>query len=443
MRLPSVRIIERSALVVVTAVALLAIAVAAYEFVAFDRYLRHRFWVENRADPALWNMVLYSGHIAPQPNTDVAFAFYGINGRQMAKAKAHVNNLAMWSDHDYQVEKKPTEYRVLVLGGEQTASSVVDRSWPDLLEIELRRRDPSTHYVVINCAWPDAGPEHYIDYWLQRPAWVQRTMGDRLAVGSGVELVSCSQFNPDLTIVNYPESDFFRNGIIFGALPTYKGRPIKETAPIEYGQATQPVHVVDGTRPSSFADINAIPSRPYGMFAPESVVLDPIAVSDIQRRVVEDMIAAVEPDFGSAALSALRDLRPIELPLVSEVRNFDPSPSAPIDKQRLVEFGVKSFGWMVRNIPNVMLVHTFNYPEAAQRSPYEFTAAMMAADPEIKVKDARDLIPPETSPEELASWFMTPFMAEKLTQKGHYVYASMMAELVLRSRSGTSGPAPK
>src|SRR4030067_3752660 len=98
---------------------------------------------------------------------------------------------------------------------------------------------------------------------------------------------------------------------------------------------------------------------------------------------------------------------------------------------------------MVRNIPNVMLVHTFNYPEATQRLPYELTAAMKAADPEIKVIDARDLIPPETSPEELASWFMTPFMAEKLTQKGHHVFSSMMAELVLRSPPGTSEPVRK
>jgi len=427
MRLRLIGKTRRFALAIATAVALLAIAFAAY-----DAYMRHRFWVENRADPELWNMVLYSGRLLPKPKTDIAFAFYGIDGRQMAKARFHINNLGMWSDHDYQVEKRPGEYRILVLGGEQTASSVVDRSWPDVLEIELRRRDPSRHYVVINCAWPDAGPEHYIEYWLQRVASFRRVDDNNYG-----EFPSCRQFNPDLTIVNYPETDFYRT-TVSGVELTYKGRPLNDDlVDIEYGQARQLVRVVDGTRPTSFADVNAIPSRPYGMFAPESVVFDPVAVAEIQRRVVEDMIRAVEPGFGSAALMAIRDLRP---PRVAEIRNFDPLPAAPIDKQKMIEFGVRSFGWMVRNIPNAMLVHTFNYPEAAQRSPYEFTAAMMAADPEIKVEDARDLIPPETSPEELASWFMTPFMAEKLTQKGHHVFASLMADLVLRSRSGTSGP---
>ena len=151
----------------------------------------------NRKDIALWGMIAYSQPVQRIPNSMLSFRFYGFNGEELLKAEVKLDNIGLISNSDYHKEKSPGEFRIVVLGGEQTASSVADRSWPDFLEIELAKRLPWRRITVLNFAWPDAGPEHYIEYWEKE----------------------ASLYQPDLVIVNFVESDFYRT--INGAELTY------------------------------------------------------------------------------------------------------------------------------------------------------------------------------------------------------------------------------
>jgi hypothetical protein len=406
-------------------------------FVGTELWLRQQIWEANVVDTALWNMSFYSAPIdRGVPNIDISFRFYGPHAQLQASADFHLNNRGWISPYNYKFERDPGEFRIVILGGEQAASSVASHSWPNLLQDELNRRSPSNHYIF-NCAWPDAGPQKFIQYWQ----------------------TECAKYSPDLVIVNYVESDFYRIFVEAGAPTTYRGELVTGSAWVEYGAkrtllsillnakpakpspmrsgadgARIPLSVVRNAEPTSMRDLNAIPSRPYGFFASRSLMDDVSRVAAIQECVVREMIEGIYPPFGSLTYQLLTD-HPQAIPKVSEVRNYDiPPASKPANKTALAAAGVREFGWMVRHIPNVVFVHNFNY--ASLKDSYELTAAMERSDKRIKVVDMRQFIPSATTDEELKSWYLFPFMTEKWSEKGHGVYAKMMADRVQAWRAG-------
>lgn len=383
--------------------------------VAAEMWLRHYVRAVNERDPALWTMLFYSGPIHPEPNRSLSFRLYGVDAKLHLSADFRINNIGAISRRDYTYEQAPGEFRIVVIGGEQTASSVASISWPDPLEDELNRRDPNGRYRVINLAWPDAGPEHYIQYWK----------------GKGV------RFQPHLVIVNFVETDFYRT--VDGAPLTYQGHPIGHSK-LTYRLGPGPDDVartitanIQGHHVRSLADPAAVPGRPYGFFASAAVFDDRAKVLALQRRLVDDMIRGAIVGNSPLVLHMLRRGRLLR-ENISTVRNFDLLPSKPIDKERLVEFGMRTFGWLADHIDNLILTHNFNYHE--MRSTFDLTEAMMAKAPRIKVIDMRKRVPAGTSEEELKSWYLLPHMSEKWSDKGHEAYARMMADLVLGWRAG-------
>lgn len=396
----------------VGSLAVLAIAVWALAEIYIARLNYH----SNISAPAAVNMLFYSGGIHRKPGEEISFRFYGAQARLIASADIRLNNMGYFSRRDYDYARGPNEYRIVTIGGEQTASSVVNVSWPDWLEDELNRRDPSTRYKVFNIAWPDAGPEHYIRYWKEE----------------------AQKFDPDLVIVNYVETDFYRQ---LAGLPgagggpgTYKGI-ITKNKNIEYRVAPGPdgvamtsvPHWIDHN-PTSFRDPSMVPSRPYGFFATRAFMSDPKKIVALQEQVVSDMILGAEPEW---AVQRLLQGRPIWIKV--ENRNFDPQPSAPVNRAQLVDFGTAQFGWIAQNIPNVLITHNFSHAE--RTDPFELTAQMMAKDPRIKVIDMRPRIPGNISEEEFRSWYIVPAMSEKWSEKGHMVFGGMMADLVQERKS--------
>jgi hypothetical protein len=392
-------------------------------FVASEWRLRDRVWRKNAVTPDLWKMILYSEEALPDdpahvvarhPRTQLVFRLYDRGAELLAGADLRLNNLGFISNHDYQYVRGPNEFRIVVIGGEQTASTVVNRSWPDLLEDELNRRDSSIHYKVFNIAWPDDGPEQYVKTWLEE----------------GVK------FSPDLVIVNYVESDFFRR--IHGAPLTYRGYPISHRK-ISYrvGPGIDDVArtiapYVPGYRAISFRDSMVIPSRPYGFYASRAFITDQRRVRALQRRVVRDMIEGALPPFGGLTLRALiGKSTSID---VAAVRNFDQLPNQPVDKARMVQYGVSTLGWLADHVPHLILTHNFNYYELLQR--FELTERMLARDPCIRVVDMRQRIPAGTSDREMRTWYLIPHMGEKWSARGHDVYGRMMADVVLSWRTG-------
>ncbi len=331
----------------------------------------------------------------------------------MARADINLNNLGLFSERQYRKEKSRGEFRIVVLGGEQTASSVADRSWPDFLEIELSKRIPGRKISVLNFAWPDAGPEHYIEFWKSEAA----------------------QYQPDLVIVNVVETDFYRT--ITGAELTYQGQQLVHGQEIVYdidgARARHYVSIVRGAPgPISLLNPMVVASRPYGLFLDEQFFQDSSLIRKLQETIVDQQISGALTMMQPLWIEYLKRLgikRAGRPPLVSELRNFDPPRQDPVGKEALVQFGVRTFGWIVRNIPGVVLIHNFNYSELNQR--FELTEMLMEMSPHIIVHDMRKLIPDGTGDEELRSWYLYPHMTEKWSVKGHAAYAKLVADLLV------------
>jgi hypothetical protein len=390
----------------------LASAVVVVGYYQLGSWLQTKVRTASLQDILLWRTLFYSASIHREPRKEIAFRLYGKDAEPLAGADITLNNLGLFSRRDYAVERAPNEFRIVAIGGEQTASSVVNVSWPDFLEDELNRRDPSRPYRVINLGWPDAGPEHYVQYWRDE----------------GVK------FGADLVIVNFVEGDFYRKAA--GTPLTIKGQPI-EGSLIEYrvGDLVAKTAVAHpkGRPVTSYRDPLAVPGKPYGFFAPPELMRDPEKVRALQEQIVSDMIAGGMPSAGDLLAEAMAKRR---LPSfsIAQRREFDSAPPTPVDQEKLVEFGVRNFGWLVDNVPNLLLVHNFIYYELNAR--WALTEAMTARAPRIKVVDPRKWIPAGTPDEELRSWYMMAHMPEKWSQEGHEAYGRLMARVVDDWRAG-------
>ena len=399
---------------------LAAVLVPAVLVFSFEDAIEHRYVETNSHDPALWKMVAYNQPVHRIPNSTLRFRLYGLQAEELARADVRLNNIGLFSSQDYYKEKSRKEFRIVVLGGEQAASSVADQSWPDFLEKILRQRFPDRDIRVLNFAWPDAGPEHYISYWKEE----------------------ASQFHPDLVIVNLVESDFYRT--ITGAVLSFQGRPLEHGREISYAvngaMGKHYVSVVRGlTGEVSLSNPSVIAPRPYGFFLEEPFFEDRSMVKAVQETLVEKQIQG-----------ALEMLRPLwseyiwksgNLPSVASLRNFDPPKQDAVSREALVQFGARTFGWIVRNIPHVVLLHNFNYAEMARQ--FELTESLMKADLQIVVHDMRKRIPVGTSDGELQSWFLYPHMTEKWSLKGHAAYANLVSEFLVEQNLITERTPPK
>lgn len=403
-------------LAVVGAVFFLVPAVGA---IAYESYCQQKFLDENRNDPALNQIVFYSSPVDRVPNKTIAFRFYGLRAEMMADATVRVNNHGFISQRDYRYEKNPREFRIVILGGEQTASSVVSVSWPDHLQDELKKRMPNKEITVYNLGWPDAGPDWSLETWTKEGL----------------------KYNPDLVVMNIIENDFIRAAQTHPDMPA-RSAPLARIggkaitySPIEYRLSDSPDDVVrfspvphsEGTTIVSLRSPAAVPSRPYGVFATSTFIRDTRLVAEVQKKIVDDMIAGVKPCFGCFLWASLRGA-PV-FSSVSSLRNLDEVPSDPVNVALYEKLGIERFVQIVRTIPGLVLTHNFHYGEVSGVE-FGFTRALERADPNSRVIDMRKRIPAGTSDEELRSWYMYPFMAEKWNEKGHHVYASMMADIV-------------
>lgn len=175
-----------------------------------------------------------------------------------------------------------------------------------------------------------------------------------------------------------------------------------------------------------------VASRPYGCFLEEPFFENPSLVRKLQEILVNEQIeGAWELIERVGLLHFLRTKGPRFI-WVSKLRNFDKPLKDPVSKASLVEFGVRTFGWMVRHIPNVFIIHNFHYGELKQQ--FELTEKMMERDRHIAVYDMRQRIPADISDSELQSWYLYPHMIEKWSLKGHRVYGHLVADLLVEKK---------
>ncbi len=361
---------------------------------------------QNADDPNINNFVISRKQIQRAPNTDWTFVFMDKDGVQI-KAKPRTNALGFFSQRPPHSGDGRT---IVIIGGEQTASGTVTTSWPDHLQELL-----GDGYRVFNLGWPDAGPAHYINYWKK----------------FGVPL------KPDLVLINFVATDFYRG--IRGAAPllTLRGRPIVASGyasyPLPKGEARVSLSVFEGARytpaagdqvSASLKDPNIVASRPYGVLATDDLD-DEAALLALKDRVVSDMIDGAIDHYGCVTCALITGIRSVH-----ELRNFDPIEASPkADPESLMKFGKETFGWMARNIPNVQFLRSFAYADYTQKTPAKLADMLAERDPRFTFVDMRNHMP-DGDPK---TWFHIPWMGEKFSEAGMRAYAEAVAKVVKTS----------
>ena len=386
-------------------------------FIAYEFNQREKYRLKSELDIDIWRAVVYSNLIYRRSDTELAFRFYGLDAEEIYAANIRLNNLGLISKRDYTKEKNPNEFRIIILGGEQSASTVANISWPDVLEDELNKRHRFKNFKVLNFAWPDAGPEHYINYWRNE----------------------ASKYSPDLVIVNSPETDFYRT--LQGANLTVAGKELNLSQDYKFQIDDEwflmKVAVTkDNKEPISLENKNVIASRPYGIFpyntkSPINVASDKKIIKKVLSKLVNDQINASMPVFGAFTLHKL-GLYKGNILEVSQIRNFDILKSSNNSENITVDFGIKNFSWMKNNIPNVVFIHNFHAGEMNVN--FKITQKINEIEPSIKIIDMRKYVPSYLSKEEINTWYLIPHMGEKFSDKGHRAYAGLVADMLCETR---------
>ncbi|HEY3198811.1 MAG TPA: hypothetical protein VGJ57_12445 [Nitrospirales bacterium] len=354
--------------------------------------------------------VFYSDTITSKPHKEISFRLYGKNATLLLSSQLRLNNLGLFSDKEYSFTKRRGEYRIVVIGQEQTASSVADRSWPDFLEDELNAVEGlkvfNRTFKVFNVGWPDAGFAHYEQYW--------KTIG--------------KEFHPDLVVLNIVESDFWRGRE--GSPITFKGKPI-HTYRVPYKLGPNPEDVallnVSGIMPDlPLNNPDATTSWPFAIFCSRHLMDDVEKVKALQRQITEDFVEGALPTYHPILWGRLIGRYRKD----SLRRKYDPLPDKPVDLDELVADARRHLHTIIDDHPNVMIVHNANYWEIFPKAKFNVTQKLEESDPAIRVIDMRDHLPISLGEEEVKSWYWYPMMIEKWSNKGHRVYGKAAAKVV-------------
>ena len=168
-----------------------------------------------------------------------------------------------------------------------------------------------------------------------------------------------------------------------------------------------------------------LPSRPYGVFADASLLESTEGLEKFRKELISDMIDGTLALYKCVLCEYLKGIKSVH-----KIRNFDPIKVLPQMKEdALLTFGEETFGWMARNIPNVMFLRSFTHILYIQNTPAALSDSLQFRDPMFKYYDMRDYMP-EGNPDD---WFYVPWMGEKLSEKGMKAYAEAVGK-VIKSR---------
>ena len=208
---------------------------------------------------------------------------------------------------------------------------------------------------------------------------------------------------------------------------------------------------------NALRDINIIASRPFGFFADKNLILDKAEVEKLQNELVKDLIFSVTSNnmimikyhFYNCLNFLFFDLMDnliskservytilqntignIDYKInVHKIRNYDPSPvEMKIPENLFVEKTLENFQWLNNNIDNIIFFHNFNYPQIRDNMKFHYTEKLLNLDDSINIIDSRSLINKKINDDELQSWFLYPYMNEKMSLKGHSSYADIISD---------------
>jgi hypothetical protein len=208
---------------------------------------------------------------------------FAADGTLTHRSVLNLNNVGLFSPRDYNIEKEPNEYRIAILGNEQTSSTLDTISWPDLLQDalgvdeDLARFFPGRRFTVWNFGWPDSG----------FPIWED-------ALRKKIRPLS-----PDLVLVNFVPHSFQR--LIAGRPATLGGRSDVVAYPGRYKLSDEPgdeaflllfsAGPAEAAGPPSLRNPRCTAGGVWQVFAAPSVLDRPEKVAELRRRIAADYYA--------------------------------------------------------------------------------------------------------------------------------------------------------
>lgn len=382
--------------------------------VLLEYFLKKKYISDNLKDPSINNLVIYGNSISPGPDKTFPFIFLNNEGFQII-AKAKTNNLGFFSSKDYFPNKE--NFNILVIGGEQTASSTVSVSWPDYLETII----DNPNVKVYNIGWPDARFNHYLEYYNKYK-----------------ELLL-----PDLVIINYVETDYYAGVKLNNTNPTlyYEGRPVETYCTVFYNieGKTALLHALyfskkklqtvkyngQNRKKCDLTDPNTVVSRPYGVFVNEEFIDHKAFLKKIHKNILNDMVSGALKKYDSFLLNHLS----FKVKSVHEIRNFDINKNTggpQIEKNVLIDTGKKNIKKIIDSIPNLLIVKSFSMTEFKKKIIPHISESIKLSNKEFDYIDSRLFF----SGEDISGSFY-PEMTEKFNKEGMKKYAEAVHKILV------------
>jgi hypothetical protein len=332
-----------------------------------------------------------------RPNRDIYFWIFDSHGRPIHQAKFHLNNYGLESIYDDKVEKQSDEFRIVVLGQEQTAATTASVSWPDYLQQLIDKTKfhiaGKNRVTVINFGHLDTGYPQY-EYILKHRALA---------------------FKPDLILINTIFFDFDRTFPAVTPKPNYLYVAIKA---LDGEKVVSVFPCVGGV--VSYDNPNCQPSKAIPMWLPYKVAHDPKALLSARDQFIRIAYEISQKKMGQPPSIP----RPSKTPTPQEIQ----AQREQHDKE-LVDKAARHLESIIsEGVPTVIIQNPFG-PASLFGEPgdtYRLTRLIERYHPSLHYIDMRSYLP-SASTETKRSWFVA-ISSEKWSDAGHRAYA----EAVLR-----------
>ena len=387
----------------------------------YNKTLKENIFNKLLNEPYFQNIVAYSESILPIPQKEFSFRFYGPKGNLLEKADIKLNSESLFSKYEFISDTKKL-FTIVVLGGEQTASSTVNTSWPDYLHEILNNSGLKSQ--VINCGWPDAGPLTYKQIW----------DGKFLNYNKNYYFPNCSKYAPDLVIVNFVETDFYRSSKSKdgGLTLKYKGKDVK-VFPKKLHNLSYTIFSSEKNENVDLSNPQTLMSRPMGIFGSKSDIDSKQVIEKFQKDLTKKLVKSEN----LSVIYIFRELfnqmvlnNAIKIPR-EYYKNFDSSEITHTDEY-YIQNTKEAFHELRATIDNAIYIKSFNKPiidDKCNDKYSRFSIELKKIDKDFKYIDAC-LASLEKFSNTKRKFFMYPHMSEKLTLDGMYAYAEVVYEIL-------------
>lgn len=330
------------------------------------------------------------------------------------------NNLGYLSERDYQIERRPGEYRIAVIGDSYTGTTTMAEPWVDRVEDllnadeALRRAVGDRTFRVFNLGWPGAGFAHFRE----------------------VSRDKAPPFDPDLFVVNYIEADFPRRR---QTIHSDAGKPVVSgVIPMSLDGTPQgqfQLHVMCEEPPLSLRNPRCY--QYYNIFVKEDFELTGERLAKAYKMITDEFLIGKSlltfyPYGYYKLIGALTKFDEYRLPDI--FRFSTPSHDEMIDQ------AIESLRAIKRDHRNVLVTVNPIFEDYSNGDDaFKRTDEMLAKAPDLAVVKMRERMPTKgLSISQIRRWYNLPHDGHMSTEGGR-VYAEAMAKLIAERVRNTSG----